>query len=297
MKPITAQPGYSASDLTDLLATKQFVYADCYTITNKDLTTLRYTTAQRKVTISTPVDPAASGPVDYTSDGAKVSGIQLQIGVGVEVDEQTMRLEFSAGMEYNGLSFASALRYGRFDGGVIRRDRYFATRWGQPWIAGIPMFVGRTSSIDKIGRSFADIKVKSDLVLLKTPMPRKVFQPSCTHTIFDPGCDLDKLDFEADGVVGSGASASVIPWSSSSSEFSAGTIWIEDADGITLVRTIDLATSSELVLSYPLEFVPQAGTHFKAYPGCIRTYARCGEFSNQANFQGFPFVPVAETAY
>jgi len=294
MRPITPQPGYTEQDLHDLLATKRFIYVDCYTMSNKDGRVLLYSSAQKDVDIKTPV--AGGMGVVYSSKRVKVSGLKLETGVGVEIDEQSMHLDFGPDEMYVTMKFAAALRYGRFDGGSVRRDRYFAASWGN-WVAGVPMFVGKVSSLDKLGRSFADLKVKSDLVLLSTPMPRKLFDPSCLHTLFDPGCGLNKADYVSAGTVGAGATAVVIPWSSSSSQFSYGTFEVDDQAGATLVRTIDLATDSELVLSYPLEFAPGEGTNFRAYPGCIRSYERCGEFNNTQHFQGFPFVPVSETAY
>lgn len=296
MRPITPQPGYTEQDLKDLLASKTFAYADCFTIANKDLEVLRWCTVQKDVEIANPVD-GSPGPVSFTSKQVQVSGLKLEIGVGIEVDEQTMRMNFPPDLEYRGISYPLAIRYGRFDGGVIRRDRYFCAKLGTPWIGGVPLFVGKTSTAEKIGRSFADLKVKSDLVLLKMPMPRKLMQPQCLHTVFDPGCGLSKAAFEQVGTTESGSTATIIKWSGATAGLKAGTVYIEDAGGVTLVRTIEKVSGSDITLSYPLDFVPPTGTNFKAYPGCIRTYTRCGEFDNQANYQGFPFVPVAETAY
>lgn len=296
MRPITPQPGYTEADLHALLATRQFAYTDCFSIINKDLETLRYCTTQKDVTIEAPVEDTP-GPVIFSSNTVKVSGLQLEIGVGVEVDEQTLRMDYASNYEYRGLPFSTALRFGRFDGGTIRRDRYFTDKLGNPWIAGVPLFVGKTSTADKIGRSFAILKVKSDLVLLKMPMPRKLFQPQCLHTLFDPGCGLDKSAYEVSATAGVGSTAELVKWAGATAGFQGGTIYMEDAGGVTLVRTIESVGDGGVHLAYPLEFVPPPGTHFKAYPGCIRTYARCGEFSNQDNYQGFPFIPVAETAY
>lgn len=296
MRPITAQPGHTANDVIALLATKQFTYADCYTISNKDGTVLRYSTSQEDIVIATPVDGSA-GPVTFSSRTAKISGLKTHVGIGVEVDEQTIRLDYDPGLLYNGSPYATAIRYGRFDGGVIRRDRYFCTTWGAPWLGGIPLFVGHTSTVDRISRSFAEIKVKSDLVLLKIPMPRKLFQPSCLHTLFDPGCGLVKSAFEISAVMEATPTATVIPWSGAAAGFVQGTVNVVDGSGVTLVRTIEsVVPGVSITLAYPLESIPATGSNFKVYPGCVRSYARCGELGNQTHFQGFPFVPVAETA-
>jgi uncharacterized phage protein (TIGR02218 family) len=47
----------------------------------------------------------------------------------------------------------------------------------------------------------------------------------------------------------------------------------------------------------PLPALPTAGDTFTIYPGCDKTQATCAsKFSNLANFGGFPYVPVPETA-
>lgn len=299
MRPITPQPGYTDADLTALLATRQFAYADCYTFTNKDGVVLRYASSQKKVNIQNPVPDAMSGPLEYQSNLVKVSGLKLQLGVGVEVDEQDIVLEYSENLLYNGqMSFGAALRYGRFDGSVIRRDRYFATSWGQPWVGGVPMFVGLTSTLESVSRSECAMKVKSSLVLLKTPMPRKSFQPGCLWTLFDGGCGLDRNDFDTAGTIGVGSTASVINWAGAVAGMRFGTVYVEDGSGVTQVRTIeDVNPGVSLTLAYPLDFTPVGGETFVSYPGCIRTYARCGELGNQSRYRGYPYVPVPETSY
>ena len=296
MRPITAQPGFTEADLKALLATREFIYVDAYTFICKDQSVRRYSTAQKDVNIPVPVD-GASGPVTFTSRLVQVSGIKTEMGVGVEVDEQNLSLAFPQTLTYiPGLPFSQAVRLGRFDGATVRRDRYFRANWQSNWVGGIPMFVGKVSAVDRLSRSNAQLKVKSDLSLLDMPMPRKLMQANCLHTLFDPGCSLNKLAFQTAGIVGAGSTIDTIYWAGAAAGFALGTIEVEDAGGVTMVRTIDRIGAGVLYLASPLEETPLAGAHFNAYPGCTRTYARCGEFSNQANYQGFPNVPAVETA-
>lgn len=295
MRPITPQPGYTADDLKALLATKRFIYVDCYTFQNKDGVTLRYSTAQRDVNIFASV--ADGHPAAYTSKEVKVSGIKVEVGVGVEVDEQELDLTYSPTQPYQGIPFAEALLVGRFDGATIRRDRYFSAGWGTPWVGGVPFFIGRTSSLDKVGRSGATMKVKSDLVLFDTQMPRKVYQTGCLHTFGDPGCTINRALFTTAGLTFTGSTDSVILWAGATAVMEKGTIQMVDLGGATQVRTIDdVVVGSVLKLASPLDFDPGAGVHFLAVQGCLKTYAACGDYNNQQNYQGFPFIPVAETA-
>lgn len=299
MRPVFPQPGYTEADIHALLASKRFVYVDCFTIVSTDGHTLRYSTAQKNVDVFPIDDPDAIVPVTFTSKEVKISGLKTVIGVGVEVDEQEMKLDYSATQEYQGQAFSTAILRGRFDGANIRRDRYFCAKWGAPLIGGTTMFIGKTSTADSVGRSSATIKVKSDLVLLSMNMPRKLFQPMCNWTVFDLNCGLNRDDYTQYGITAGGSTSSlIIPTGiTGTGNFVNGVIHIEDADAVIEVRTIKDVVGGNFVLAYPLDFEPGSGVHFSCYPGCNRTYGRCGEYGNQARYQAFEFVPKAETAY
>lgn len=158
------------------------------------------------------------------------------------------------------------------------------------------MFQGRMSSVDSLSRAGAIFKVKSELVLLNTNMPRDLYQPNCVHTLYDQGCGLDKEDHRIEGIVEAGSTSQLINWGDATEDLTFGFLYMDTPEEITLVRTIRRAETGKLHLAYPLDFDPPDGTTFDAYPGCDRTYARCGELDNQEHFKGFPFLPVAETA-
>lgn len=294
MRPVFAQPGYTENDVKSLLASRQFAFADCYTITPRYGNILRLTTAGTKISV-VPLD--GDEGVDYLSpSNLQVSGLRLKIGVGTEVDEQDMSIQFDQTATAWGLPWGRAIRLGRLDGATIRRDRFFTKRWREPWVGGTPLFRGRISSIDSITRAGANVKVKSDLVLLNTNMPRDLYQPGCVHTLYDPGCALDKDAYKQLATVEAGSTSQILNWAGATEALSLGMIYMPAPGGVTLVRTIRKATETQLFLAYPLDFSPLPGTAFEAYPGCNRTYQRCGEFNNQEHFKGFPFLPVAETA-
>lgn len=296
MRPVYPQPGYDENDLELLLASRQFVFADCYTITLVDGTTkLRYTTAQNDVSVVV-IDEV----IRRTFDAKKVliSGLRFKIGIGVEVDEQTVTFAYDEYQEIYGQKFAYALRLGWLDGATISRDRYFAQAWGDPWIAGMPLFTGRVSTLESVGRVEAKVKVKSALVLLNIEMPRFMWQPACLNTLYDVGCGIDENAHAETVVLGPGSTTTILYTSSAADIYKLGKIYIEDDDAVTRVRSInDVVAGSYISLSYPLDFTPESGQQFVMYEGCDRTYATCGDqFSNQANFRGYPYVPVAETA-
>lgn len=64
-----------------------------------------------------------------------------------------------------------------------------------------------------------------------------------------------------------------------------------------LVKAVKSYSAQQFFFNSPLPFPPNAGDTFIAYPGCDKTQATCSsKFNNLANFEGFPYVPVPETA-
>lgn len=295
MRPITPQTGYTEADLTSLLEGKNLVFTDCYTIVPKYGNTIRMTTAGRSVK---DVIPTGGGsPVTYlVFPNLKVGGLRLKIGIGTQVDEQELVFDYDQTAEAFQLPFARAVRLGRFDGALVKRERFFSENWGTPWVGCVPLFYGRISTADKFNRTQTIFKVKSELILLNVQTPADLYQPGCVHTLYDPGCTLDKDDFKTTGTVESGSTSQVINWAAADANLTLGMIYITTPEGTTLVRTIRKCDAGQLFLAYPLEWLPTVGTTFDAFEGCNRMRSRCIEFSNEENFKGFPFVPVAETA-
>lgn len=308
MRTIYPQPGHTEQELIDLLATRQFVFVDCFTIFPKVADPLRYSTAQRTVSLF-PIDDDSTLSY-YTSKEVKVSGVKMKAGVGVEVDEQTLRMDWDPDYVYYGMSMGDAIRRGRFDGSVIRRDRYFAANWGAPnqpvdWIGGCQMFSGRFSTVDRITRSSAEFKVKSNLILLNMKMPRNQFLAMCGNIFGDPVCGIDRIALQITSEVGPGSDSLTIYTTDAANTHKFGTADFEDQYNVTLVRTIkEVVVGSHIVLAAPLDFNPGEGEFFKLRPGCTRTYdtgdANCDTYwgdDKDDHYKGYPFVPTPETAY
>lgn len=295
MRKIYPMPGFVEADTEILLASRNFVYMETYTITLVDGTwSSYYTTAQKTQTVM-PIEGVTAQP--FIGGGVQFSGIKFKTGLGVEVDEQTLQIDYRLTDLLQGISFPQALRLGRLDGARVMRDRYFAANWGSPWVGACRLFAGNVSTMDSIGRSSATLKVKSDLNRLNVQMPRDLYSPQCRWTLFDPGCGLNKDDYETTAACGTGSTSSIINWAGADAdEYTMGMIYLTGGDSVTRVRTVRKATGTQLLLSYPLDFVPSTTDFFTAFPGCVRTLDRCGEFNNKPQFRGYPFVPVAETA-
>ena len=244
MRPITPQPGYSSSDVTSLLATGQFVYADCFTITPKVGSPLRYTNAQQDVTV---VPIGFITRETYKAGVVIIGGLRVKNTLGVEVDEQQISLDYPDTPVYqSAITWAKALLTGRLDGATVRRDRFFAADWGQPWLGGCPMFLGLVSTLSSVGRQSATMAVKSDLVFLDRQAPSFLWEPNCKNTWGDPACGVDQNIWAVAGTIGASPTRSVLPWSSSSTAYNLGKIHIDNGDSVTRVRTVARATSTHI---------------------------------------------------
>jgi hypothetical protein len=300
VRQVFAQPGHTTDEVHALLATREFVFVDCYTVTPKVGDPLRWTTGQNSIQLY-PIDTPLVLK-EYSARQVKVSGLTMTSTMGTEVDEQSIHLDFDTEALYYQMPWARAIKTGRLDGSTILRERSFAAAWGDAgspvdWVGGCKMFMGRFSTVDRVGRSFADIKVKSEMVLLNMKMPRDLFQPGCNNTFGDARCKFDRDTLRIDSNVEVGSDQVKIFCSDVTDSMRLGTVWLEDLSDVTYIRTIkDVVAGSYFTLAYPLEFVPAEGMVIKLFPGCPRTYEACTDYGNTENFIGFPFLPVAETA-
>jgi uncharacterized phage protein (TIGR02218 family) len=257
--------------------------ADLFTFTLRTGTILTYTNADVSITWN---------GYTYLADSVLVEGLRFKCAVGLDVDQQQITLAARPTDTVGGVPFLEAMRNGVFDGCTIVRERAYLTAWDDPPVGSVVLFKGRVGTIDRIGRTEAELTVNSDLVLLGLDMPRKVYTAPCQHVLYDTGCGLIKDAFGVEGLVGSGSTKTVINWTSSATDFKQGTVAFTSGALNGVTATIKDATTSALTLSYPLLQVPATGDMFLAYWGCDHTSATCAaKFNNLTNFLGFPYVP------
>lgn len=329
-RPVTLNTGFLTADFNALMARRPFdvPFAEAITIRLAYQQfaglVLLYTTAQWDFTV-----PACDGTglTHYVANDVGIDKGALRMkatsgGSGngndptssIEVDEQSLSLtpnmNTAAPSEIGTTPFLQAIRQRAFDGAIIQRDRWFfnpdvLTETGLPTpVGGIPMFYGYAGSIDQLGRTQAVHRVKSALALLGIQMPRNLFQPNCLYTVYSSGCGAVKASFVNHGTVGSGPTASVIPYSGGvpgGIPFVGGEIFMSTGPAINQTRTIRGVDASNLYLVYPFTVAPLAGDLFNAYPGCNRadplaagSTSDCIFFSRQAAYKAAPRVPQNE---
>ena len=279
--------GLGANALKVLLATRQFVMADLFTITlARTGQNLRFTNADR---------PVWWNNTFYDPYSLAIDGLQFKKSVGLSVDEQSISISATRDQLINGQPWFDEIANGLLDHAEIRRERVFAPDWNSPPVGSVILFDGIVSTIDSLTATQCQLKVKSYLSLLNQPMPRNSWQTSCLHTLFDAGCKLSKAAYQVVGVVGAGSTVNTLNWGGATSGvYWQGMVSFTSGPNMGLSRTIKLATGSQLMLHLPLPWMPVAGDLFFAYPGCDKTYLTCqNRFNNTANNRSYPYIPSA----
>lgn len=248
----------------------------------------------------------------WKSNSLRFEGLQRKIGIGVSVDEQTVKIWASPTDTLFGGNFLTGAEEGILDGALIKRYRVI---WSfvsgiaakdiaapnQP-IAVWPLFTGYTGPIARGGVSHVEVKVKSALTKLNVNMPRNYYQPGCLWTLFDTGCTLNKNSFAVAGTVGSGPlSERIIPISGGiatptgadgNPQYAQGRLLFNSGVNAGVQALVDSNDGTSLILAYLLDALPSPGDSITYYPGCSKTHATCDlKFANKANFRGFDKVP------
>lgn len=305
MKPIydsngVLLTGMALANFLALLQTSNFLIGDFYQFTLNSGAQDWFSGLDVPVTYASNV---------YKATSLRIEGLKLKLAVGLQVDEQTIKIGALPNETLTGSNFLTSVGAGLLDGAYLLRLRGFwqpnigipAVDYLQAPVGVVPLCNMLVSEITKIGRTHVEMVVKSPTKLLDLDMPRNYWSPGCVHTLYDSGCTLAKATFAVSGLVGSGPNSLLIPWQG-------GVPTPTSADGLprfaqgrllftsgTLVNTqvaIGNNDSNALNLLYPLQQLPQVGDGFTAYPGCSKTKNTCdSKFSNLLNFRGFPFVP------
>jgi uncharacterized phage protein (TIGR02218 family) len=275
--------------VTWLQSATEIRMADLYTITLTAGTVLRYTTWDSTLVVSG--NTFLTGPPNFER-----TAIEEKLGMDVSTIELT--ISASATDLVNGVPILQAIAQGLFDGAVFRIDRLFMDSTGVQ-IGTVIRFAGFIGPIDELSRSYAKITVNAGTELLQMQLPAVILQPGCTNTLFDARCGLIKASFAEANAVQAGSTVNKLISLSAKADgyYDNGQIAFTSGANAGLVKAVKTYAGQQFTFNSPLPFVPNAGDSFTAYPGCDKTQATCTDkFSNLVNFEGFPYVPVPETA-
>jgi len=254
----------------------------------------------------------------YKANALRIEGLKYKTAVGWQVDEQDLKISAFPGETLCGSEFLQGVVEGLLDGATLTRTRAFwpvntgvaAVDYSQT-PETVQLFIGQVSTITKIGRTFAELKVKSPMRLLDIEMPRNTYEPGCQWTLFDDsintgvagdGCTLLASSFQVSGTVATGYTTGISPsggvspvtggdgapyWAQGRIQFTSG----QRNGFMTVISSND---SVNLYFAFPPIEGISAGDTYIAWPGCAKTGkgGACElKFNNLVNFRGFPRVP------
>jgi uncharacterized phage protein (TIGR02218 family) len=273
-----------------------FVKADCYTFTLIDGSVYRYADYMSDVTVN---------GVTYTSSGIKMSRNQVTHQVGVAADTMEMYLQALPTDVIEGMPWYAAIRLGKLDGCTVDVDVAVAQTPTSGWAGTFNWFSGSVSTIQTVSRTGCTLEVTTDAERMAIMMPRRVYQPSCSNTLFDAACGLNRLSYvygsqfsgPADGT--GSVYISAITNAALVGYFDQGYVMLTAGPYAGFRKTIKYTDFYAGYLRFWF-FEPWpatlSATSFNAYPGCDRQKATCSaKFNNLIHFTGYPYIPVPET--
>lgn len=263
--------------------------ADLFTFTLTGGTAVRYTSADAPVTANS-----------LTFDrGPAIKRGTTKLAVGISVDTLELTLNADASVTVGGVPLLQLIAGGWLDGARVSLERVFSAAPGATWVGGLGLFSGRVAEV-KTTRFEASIGVHSDAELLDVMIPRNVYQPGCSNTLFDATCGLLKASYAVTGTATSVTNATRTAFSTGLAQaadyFALG--WAVGLTGANagVGRTIKAFASGLVTTVQPWPAAVAIGDTFTVYPGCNKTQATCtSKFSNVVRFRGYPYVPAPET--
>lgn len=281
----------ASEKLIALLDANQFVMADLYTITTIQNDIYRYTNYD--------FDLIVAGEL-YHSDGPIISRDGITLSLGVEVDNLSITIDVTDEQTFESLRIVQAFHNGQMDGARFKLERIFmdASTPTDTSAGTIKLFEGRIIE-PEFDRNTIQASVASDLDELNVQMPRNLYQPSCSNTLFDHACGLNRENYALETTIAAGSTASRILCDIHQPQgwFTQGVIEFLEGGNKGLKRTIRLHEFDVLLLTLPLLEDPEVGQRINVYPGCDKRLETCqNRFNNFARFRGAPFIPIPETS-
>lgn len=236
--------------------------------------------------------------ITFSCAGALFKRGKTRTTVGLEVDVLDVTLLTGDSTTLLGLPIPQAASNGALDGATVKLERaYMTTTWGNVDCT-VNLFEGRVAEVSP-SHTEVKLSVKSGLELLNIQWPKNLYQPSCGHQLYSPGCGVIRSSFQVSGTA-TGGTTTLINWSGGGKPagwFDLGVVTFLTGANAGARRTIKSSTGSAMSLALPLPFAVGSGDAFQVVPGCDKSNPTClAKFNNLARFRGFPWVPKPETA-
>jgi uncharacterized phage protein (TIGR02218 family) len=220
---------------------------------------------------------------------------------GLSVDECKVTLHRGNNDLINGLIFPNFARIGGFDNAHIKIELAVMSTYGDVSNGLIHLFEGRvTDIVPSTGK--VELTVSADTIRLDTMIPNAVYQPSCTHTLYDGQCGVNRTPYSEVNYTVAGASVEQIWFDSPTGDgfFNLGKITFNTGLNAGLSRTVKSYAhyaTAVAVVNHKFPYQPEIGDEFVIVAGCDKLRTTCANrFHNEANFLGWEYMPVPEAS-
>ena len=247
-------------------------------------------------------DLVATGIVDHVVGNTRIERGDITTSVGLSVDECKVTLHCYQDSVIGVLSLPNFALIGGFDNAHLKIELAVMPSYGDTAVGVIHLFEGSVTDV-VLDLSQIELTISSAAVLLDVQIPRVVYQPSCTHTLFDSRCGLRTADFTASRTVLASASTGYLSFSDGNAAgvYTLGRILFTSGANAGLSRTVSshtMAAGVSIVLPlYPFPFIAAIGDSFTISLGCDKSRALCNSrFNNASQFLGWEYMPVPEVS-
>ncbi len=157
----------------------------------------------------------------------------------------------------------------------------------------ITLWMGRVLNVTW-NMAAAEIHCESVYTSLKRTGLRRLYQNTCPHVLYGPGCNLDRDNFDASATV-STVTGTTLALSGigafADGYFAGGYLEWDSGGGVMARRAIRSQVGGTVVIGFPLPGLASAASVI-LYPGCDHTLATCNsKFANPDNYGGMPHFP------
>ncbi|MCX7067339.1 MAG: DUF2163 domain-containing protein [Methylococcales bacterium] len=247
-------------------------------------------------------DLLATGILDYIVGTTRIERSDINISSGLSVDECKVTLHCYQDSVIGLLSMPNFALIGGFDNAHIKIELAVMPTYNDTTAGAIHLFEGLVSDV-VMDLSLVELTVSSDSVRLNVQIPRLIYQPTCSHTLFDSHCGLSKAAFTVSRTVIDSISTGEISFADATTLgiYALGRIIFTSGANAGLSRTVKVHSGSlgvaVILPLYPFPFIATAGDTFTISQGCDKSRALCtSRFNNASQFLGFEYMPVPEVS-
>ncbi|MDG3442476.1 DUF2163 domain-containing protein [Nitrospirillum amazonense] len=253
-------------------------------------------------------DDITYGGLTWKAGGPRLQRGGITTSMQFEVPELTLDIFYRSTDLVDGLTLGAFAENGGFTGAFLTID------WAPMTAPGVLPFGIIRDWSGPIGQvapsaSKVELTVKGANVGFNVQYPFNLYQVPCLNVLFGPACGVNRASFTWSNACASGSTNEVLvpavalsamtgqAIAADPGAFADGSITFTGGVNAGTSRGIKVASDGSIILHYGLQQAPGVGDPFTITYGCTHTREVCASrFDNADRYQGFEFIPPAETS-